>query len=198
MSDLWANYIHLVTVTSKPCWQLIPGQCSVYMLQHFKLITESAPLLRPPEVTELDQWLLSLTLSPWPADIVGLFAKGWRAAATIGPKAAAGMLAFYLVLCMAAVLLNDLEVSLPMVHFKRTRAGVSCCPPAGMALCVAAVPVNQHRRPLQADNATLSFIPVRFSAASCCLCSSQAGGGSRPQPALRSHGLPTRRPWNSS
>ena len=64
---------------------------------------------------------------------MGLFTKGWRAAATIGPQAAAGMLAFYLVLCMAAVLLNDLEVSLPLVHFKRTRAGVSCCPPAGMA-----------------------------------------------------------------
>ena len=44
------------------------------------------------------------------------------------------MLAFYLVLCVAAVLLNDLEVSLPLVHFKRTRAGVSCCPSAGMAL----------------------------------------------------------------
>ena len=29
----------------------------------FKLFTESAPLLRPPEVTELGQWLVSLTLS---------------------------------------------------------------------------------------------------------------------------------------
>lgn len=58
-------------------------------------------------------------------DIVGLFTRGWRAAATMGPKAAAGMLAFYLVLCVAAVLLNDLEVSLPLVHFKRARAGFS-------------------------------------------------------------------------
>lgn len=71
---------------------------------------------------------------PCPADIVGLFTRGWRAAATMGPKAAAGMLAFYLVLCVAAVLLNDLEVSLPLVHFKRARAGVSCCPSAGIAL----------------------------------------------------------------